>query len=238
MTKKEAFHILSEVKLNNCIFPVDEEDCRLEKADAISNMDKIFDLKSVDDYSCLFAVAELFADTDKIELIKNDLLRTSFYKKEEIKEPDWNTKLLVLTAMGDNQLFFSMAMNWVLVAEDSLLSAKETDEDDMPYVRLAAATGNTQFAEKQIGGLGIMFVNYKEKYGVFELGIKLVDNLINEKVRITQKIRIKSSGEVLEMVLNTNGNQFVYSQEFEITDLRNPADGIWYVGKPEVEKLE
>ena len=117
MTNKEKFKILDGIKLANNIFPIDEQDCREENAAKIADMEKIFDLRDSWDYSCLFVLADFMADDDKVEAIKNNLIEENSYDRNQVSEPDWNTKLLVSTALEDNSLFFSMAFNWITLCE-------------------------------------------------------------------------------------------------------------------------
>lgn len=117
MTNKEKFKILDGIKLANNIFPIDEQDCREENAAKIADMEKIFDLRDSSDYSCLFALADFMADPEKVEAIKKNLIEENSYDRNQVSEPNWNTKLLVSTALEDNPLFFSMAFNWINLCE-------------------------------------------------------------------------------------------------------------------------
>lgn len=117
MTRDEKFAILDSIKLENDFYPVVEQDCREENAALIENMERIFDLRDGRDYTCLFAVADLLADKDKAQAVKDYLLAENSYKKEDVVPPDWEDKLLVSTAMEDNPLFFSMAWNWTCLTE-------------------------------------------------------------------------------------------------------------------------
>ena len=145
MTDKEMFKILDEIKLDNNIFPIDEQDCREENAAKIADMEKIFDLRDSSDYSCLFALADFFvADKDKVEAIKKNLIEENSYDRNQVSEPDWNTKLLVSTALEDNPLFFSMAFNWITLCEYRVSKAGVVSESQNVIVDSDAWVGIIQ----------------------------------------------------------------------------------------------
>lgn len=172
MTNKEKFKILDGIKLANNIFPIDEQDCREENVAKIADMEKIFDLRDRWDYSCLFALAEFMADDNKVEAIKNNLIEENSYDRNQVPEPDWNTKLLVSTALEDNPLFFSMAVNWIAVCEYRISKASVVPEnqnvtynpdafkeiDDSSYKENYLAAGKAGFkkfgSEHSIGKYG------------------------------------------------------------------------------------
>ena len=51
--------------------------------------------------------------------------KATWLPPKEIRQPDKNDKLLVLTAFENNPLFFSMAWNWIQICKVSL-------KDDVP----------------------------------------------------------------------------------------------------------
>lgn len=245
MTRDEKFAILDSIKLENDFYPVVEQDCREENAALIENMERIFDLRDGRDYTCLFAVADLLADKDKAEAVKDYLLAENSYKKQDVVPPDWEEKLLVSTAMEDNPLFFSMAWNWTCLTEarvsgtasgsDGAAEEQTNDEEDFWIERLAASTGNTQFGEKQVEGLGMLFIDCREKYGEFFVGLKLSENVPGTNRTLRQRIQVKDSGKELDAVIRLDGgNDIVFSQPFPIDESGNPANGFRYIGGPEI----
>ena len=124
MTRQEAYGFFEEIKNRNKFEEEEIDFCLDTQAEKIAQMEDIFDLKEEDDYTYLFAVAEFLASDGNIQLIKNNLLEEYPLKKEidhkEIRQPDKNDKLLVLTAFENNPLFFSMAWNWIQICKVSL----------------------------------------------------------------------------------------------------------------------
>ena len=241
MTREEKFHILDSIKLENDFFLIDEQDCREENAALIENMEHIFDLRDGRDYTCLFAVADLLADKDKVEAIKDYLLAENSYKKEDVVPPEWEDKLLVSTALEDNPLFFSMAWNWTCLTEARVVAQAEQadDEEDFWIERLAASTGNTQFGEKTVEGLGVLFIDCREKYGEFFVGLKLSENVPGTNRTLRQRIQVKDSGKELDAVIRLDGgNDIVFSQPFSVDESGNPANGFRYIGGPETTDEE
>lgn len=247
MTRDEMFGVLDSIKLENDFYPIDEQDCREENASKIDNMEGIFDLKDSSDYTYLFAVAELLADKDKAEAVKNYLLEENSRSKEDVKQPEWEDKLLVSTAMEDNPLFFSMAWNWTSLVEQRLLGKQRlgkqsqtdvtaTEESDDDWIGLmAASTGNTQFGEKAVDGVGTLFIDYREKYGEFFVGLKVDENLHEKSITVRQKILLKDTGRELTAVIRADAqSEMVYSQPFSVEEAGNPAKGFKYVGGPEI----
>ncbi|MBQ3802051.1 MAG: hypothetical protein II837_17375 [Treponema sp.] len=204
-------------------------------------MEHIFDLRDDRDYTCLFAVADLLADKDKVEAIKDYLLAENSYKKEDVVLPGWEDKLLVSTAMEDNPLFFSMAWNWTCLTEARVVAQAEQadDEEDFWIERLAASTGNTQFGEKTVEGLGVLFIDCREKYGEFFVGLKLSENVPGTNRTLRQRIQVKDSGKKLDAVIRLDGgNDIVFSQPFFVDESGNPANGFRYIGGPETTDEE
>ena len=252
MMGEEKYRILDSIKLENGFFLIDEQDCREENAALIENMEHIFDLRDGRDYTCLFAVADLLADKDKAQAVKDCLLAENSYKKEDVVPPGWEDKLLVSTAMEDNPLFFSMAWNWTCLAERRVsgtasgsdgavaVQAEQTDDDDDFWIeRLAASTGNTQFGEKQVEGLGMLFIDCREKYGEFFVGLKLSENVPGTNRTLRQRIQVKDSGKELDAVIRLDGgNDIVFSQPFSVDESGNPANGFRYIGGPETTDEE
>lgn len=241
MTREEKFHILDSIKLENDFFLIDEQDCREENAALIENMEHIFDLRDGRDYTCLFAVADLLADKDKTQAVKDYLLAENSYRKEDVVPPEWEDKLLVSTALEDNPLFFSMAWNWTcLTAQRVAAQAAQTNgEEDFWIERLAASTGNTQFGEKQVEGLGMLFIDCREKYGEFFVGLKLSENVPGTNRTLRQRIQVKDSGKELDAVIRLDGgNDIVFSQPFSVDESGNPANGFRYIGGPETTDEE
>ncbi|MBP5157340.1 MAG: hypothetical protein ILP18_05665, partial [Treponema sp.] len=203
MTRDEKFAILDSIKLENDFYPVVEQDCREENAALIENMERIFDLRDGRDYTCLFAVADLLADKDKAQAVKDYLLAENSYKKEDVVLPGWEDKLLVSTAMEDNPLFFSMAWNWTSLVEHRLGSQSQSDvmameESGDDWIGLlAASSGNTQFGEKTAAGLGTLFIDYREKYGEFCVGLKINENMLGKRITVDQRILLRDSGREL-----------------------------------------
>ena len=277
MTRDEMFGVLDSIKLENDFYPIDEQDCREENASKIDNMEGIFDLKDSSDYTYLFAVAELLADKDKdkAEAVKDYLLEENSRSKEDVKQPEWEDKLLVSTAMEDNPLFFPMAWNWTSLVEQRLLGKQRpgkqsqadvtaTEESDDDWIGLmAASTGNTQFGEKTVDGVGTLFIDYREKYGEFFVGLKVDSDLLGKKfpfspfvvaaavgtvafashaampgktVTIRQKILLKDTGRKLTAVIQVDAlSKMAYSQPFSVEEAGNPAKGFKYIGEPEID---
>ncbi|MCR5621805.1 MAG: hypothetical protein K6G18_08100 [Treponema sp.] len=236
MTGEEKYRILDSIKLENGFFLIDEQDCREENTSKIDNMEGIFDLKDSSDYTYLFAIAELLADKDKAEAVKGYLLEENSRSKEDVKQPEWEDKLLVSTAMEDNPLFFSMAWNWACLTEARVVAQAEQadDEEDFWIERLAASTGNTQFGEKTVEGLGVLFIDCREKYGEFFVGLKLSENVPGTNRTLRQRIQVKDSGKELDAVIRLDGgNDIVFSQPFSVDESGNPANGFRYIGGPE-----
>ncbi len=241
MTREEKFHILDSIKLENDFFLIDEQNCREENAALIENMERIFDLRDGGDYTCLFAVADLLADKDKTQAVKNYLLAENSYRKEDVVPPEWEDKLLVSTALEDNPLFFSMAWNWTCLTEQRVAAqaAQTNSEEDFWIERLAASTGNTQFGEKQVEGLGMLFIDCREKYGEFFVGLKLSENVPGTNRTLRQRIQVKDSGKELDAVIRLDGgNDIVFSQPFSVDESGNPANGFRYIGGPETTDEE
>lgn len=241
MTGEEKYRILDRIKLENGFFLIDEQDCREENAALIENMEHIFDLRDGRDYTCLFAVAELLADKDKAEAVKGYLLEENSRSKEDVKQPEWEDKLLVSTAMEDNPLFFAMAWNWASLVEQRLgkqaqtggSPAEKTDDDWIGL--LAASSGNTQFGEKTAAGLGTLFIDYREKYGEFFVGLKINENMLGKRITVDQRILLRDSGRELTAVIRTdNMTEIAYSQPFSVEEFGNPAKGFKYLGEPEI----
>ena len=241
MTGEEKYRILDSIKLENGFFLIDEQDCREENAALIENMEHIFDLRDGRDYTCLFAVADLLADKDKAQAVKDCLLAENSYRKEDVVPPEWEDKLLVSTAMEDNPLFFSMAWNWTCLTEQRVAAqaAQTNGEEDFWIERLAASTGNTQFGEKQVEGLGMLFIDCREKYGEFFVGLKLSENVPGTNRTLRQRIQVKDSGKELDAVIRLDGgNDIVFSQPFSVDESGNPANGFRYIGGPETTDEE
>lgn len=241
MMGEEKYRILDSIKLENGFFLIDEQDCREENAALIENMEHIFDLRDGRDYTCLFAVADLLADKDKAQAVKDCLLAENSYRKEDVVLPEWEDKLLVSTAMEDNPLFFSMAWNWTCLAERRVAAqaAQTNGEEDFWIERLAASTGNTQFGEKAVKGLGMLFIDCREKYGEFFVGLKLSENVPGTNRTLRQRIQVKDSGKELDAVIRLDGgNDIVFSQPFFVDESGNPANGFRYIGGPETTDEE
>ena len=241
MTGEEKYRILDSIKLENGFFLIDEQDCREENAALIENMEHIFDLRDGRDYTCLFAVADLLADKDKAQAVKDCLLAENSYRKEDVVPPEWEDKLLVSTALEDNPLFFSMAWNWTCLTEQRVAAqaAQTNGEEDFWIERLAASTGNTQFGEKQVEGLGVLFIDCREKYGEFFVGLKLSENVPGTNRTLRQRIQVKDSGKELDAVIRLDGgNDIVFSQPFSVDESGNPANGFRYIGGPETTDEE
>lgn len=241
MTGEEKYRILDSIKLENGFFLIDEQDCREENAALIENMEHIFDLRDGRDYTCLFAVADLLADKDKAQAVKDCLLAENSYRKEDVVPPGWEDKLLVSTAMEDNPLFFSMAWNWTCLTEQRVAAqaAQTNGEEDFWIERLAASTGNTQFGEKTVEGLGVLFIDCREKYGEFFVGLKPSENVPGTNRTLRQRIQIKDSGKELDAVIRLDGgNDIVFSQPFFVDESGNPANGFRYIGGPETTDEE
>ncbi|MBP5465763.1 MAG: hypothetical protein J6Y13_11405 [Treponema sp.] len=241
MTGEEKYRILDRIKLENGFFLIDEQDCREENAALIENMEHIFDLRDGRDYTFLFAVAELLADKDKAQAVKDYLLAENSYKREDVVPPEWEDRLLVSTAMEDNPLFFSMAWNWTSLVEHRLGSQSQSDVTAMEESGddwiglLAASSGNTQFGEKTAAGLGTLFIDYREKYGEFFVGLKINENMLGKRITVDQRILLRDSGRELTAVIRTdNMTEIVYSQPFSVEEFGNPAKGFKYLGEPEI----
>lgn len=230
MTKTEVYNFLDNLKFENNILPIDESDCREKYGKQIENMETIFDLKNDKDYSYLFAVSEMLASEWNVSSIKNELLEENGFDRKKVALPDWNTKLLISTAFEDNPLFFTMAWNWVQLCEDRI-------EVKIP-VMLVAGTGNKKFGEKTIEAVGTIFLDYKEKYKKLMVGIKLNDEAVNSNLIIKQHIRFMSNGEVVEVTLKTNGEEFIYSEAISLNDQRNITAGVKYLGQPKIIRGE
>ena len=239
MTNKERLLILESIRTKNDFFPIDEENCREKNASMIENMEKIFDLKSSMDYTCLLALIELWADDDIVEDIKEFLLQENSYSMNKVRQPDWNTKLLVTTALVDNPLFFSMAWNWSQIIESKVQENRkklDAESDDPWFMRIAASTGNTQFGEKPLDGLGTIFIDCREKYKEFYVGIKLNDSVLGKEFIVTQRIKMKDTDKEFEAHIKTNGRQILYSEPFYIDEYGNPANGFKYIGSPKISE--
>jgi hypothetical protein len=235
-------------------------------------METVFALKKGSDYSCLFAVAELLADKDKVDAVKDYLLEENSRSKSDIPQPGWDEKLLVFTAMEDNPLFFAMAWNWTSLVEQRLLNRQRlggqsrqggslAGEADGDWIGLlAASTGNTQFGEKAVEGLGTLFIDCREKYGEFFVGLKVNADMLEERfpglpvvavaaacispsamfgktVTVRQRILLKDSGRELVAVIRADAlSKIVYSQPFSVEEFGNPAKGFKYLGEPQVTR--
>ena len=121
-----------------------------------------------------------------------------------------------------------------------MAQAEQTDDDEDIWIeRLAASTGNTQFGEKTVGGLGVLFIDYREKYGEFFVGLKLSENVPGTNRTVRQKIQVKDSSKELDAVIQlTGGNDIVFSQPFSVDESGNPANGFRYIGGPEITDEE
>ncbi len=248
--------LLNGIRLENGFYPVYVQCCSEENTSTIEHLEGIFDLQDGTDYTYLFAVAELLVDRDTVEAVKDYLLEENARSKEDIPQPGWDEKLLVFTAMEDNPLFFAMAWNWTTLVKQRLLdrqgadgrrplfggpAAGESDgspaEDvDGGWVELlAASTGNTQFGEKAVVGLGTLFIDCREKYGEFFVGLKVNAELRGKNLTVRQRILLKDSGRELVAVIRTGAPAgMAYSQPFPVEELGNPAKGFKYLGEPEI----
>ena len=227
MTKEEKFVFLDNLMLENNIFPIDEENCREKKAALIESMETIFDLKNPFDYTCLFAIAELLADSDKIDDIQNYLLKENQLSAKKVKAPEWEDKVLVATAMEDNPLFFSMAYNWILISEQRI--KKEMSKNKWSLL-VASSAGFQNFGDvillQGYGNLGFRFdKDSKEIQAYFT-----ADEAAKEKAFIV-KIRFKIGNKEYSLEIEKDqkdGIQKIYSLpesveidgEFEIINIK------------------
>lgn len=121
MTKQEANEIFEKIRNKNNFSQEEIDACLDTQAEKVAQMEKVFDLKEESDYTCLFAVAELMASEGAIQKVKDNLLKENPFEKgnehTELRQPDRNDKLLVLTAIENNPLFFSMAWNWIQICK-------------------------------------------------------------------------------------------------------------------------
>ena len=121
MTRQEANEIFEKIRNKNNFSLEEIDTCLDTQAEKIAQMEKVFDLKEESDYTCLFAVAELMASEGDIQKVKNNLLEENPFEKGnehiEPRQPDRNDKLLILTAIENNPLFFSMAWNWIQICK-------------------------------------------------------------------------------------------------------------------------
>ncbi len=119
MTRQEANEIFEKIRNKNNFSQEEIDTCLDTQAEKIAQMEKVFDLKEESDYTCLFAVAELMASEGDIQKVKDNLLEENPFEgknwNSEIRQPDRNDKLLILTAIENNPLFFSMVWNWIQI---------------------------------------------------------------------------------------------------------------------------
>ena len=121
MTRQEANEIFEKIRNKNNFSQEEIDACLDTQAEKVAQMEKVFDLKEESDYTCLFAVAELMTSEGDIQKVKDNLLEENPFEgkngNSEIRQPDRNDKLLILTAIENNPLFFSMAWNWIQICK-------------------------------------------------------------------------------------------------------------------------
>ena len=117
MDIKEAVSFLDDLMIKNRFYLSSRTDCLYNNKDKIDSMQDIFDLKSSEDFTYLFAVSKLLSDNS--ENVNKYLLQENKDSDfiNNIREPDRKDMLLVATALEENSKFFSLAVYWVEIAE-------------------------------------------------------------------------------------------------------------------------
>lgn len=125
MTRFEISDVLNTIMRENNFSILERDNCHTKNKQVINSMQKIFELKSKYDYTCLYAIADLLSDN--CDNVFKYLLDENKYNFEDVIIPTRQDKLLVATALEENLEFFSMAYNWVSLVEARIESSTKKE---------------------------------------------------------------------------------------------------------------
>lgn len=120
MEIKEVISFLDDLMIKNNFTFSARTECLYQNIEKIENMHNVFDLRTSEDFTCLYAVSTLLSDSSKA--VDEYLL----YENKDsnlinnIQKPTRKDLLLVATAMEENPKFFSRAVYWIGIVEDRL----------------------------------------------------------------------------------------------------------------------
>lgn len=120
MEIKEAISFLDDLMIKNNFAFSARTECLYQNKEKIENMHNIFDLRTSEDYTYLYAVSTLLSDSSKA--VDEYLLYENKGSNliNNIQKPTRKDLLLVATAMEDNSKLFSRAVYWIGIVEDRL----------------------------------------------------------------------------------------------------------------------
>ncbi|MCR5290953.1 MAG: hypothetical protein K6E51_13255 [Treponema sp.] len=130
MEIKEAISFLDDLMIKNNFAFSSRTECLYQNKEKIENMHNIFDLRTSEDFTYLYAISTLLSDNPKA--VNEYLLHenTDSNLIENIREPNRKDLLLVATAMEENPNFFSLAYYWVGIVEDRLSKSNSSNKNN------------------------------------------------------------------------------------------------------------
>lgn len=201
MEIKEAISFLDDLMIKNNFTFSARTECLYQNKEKIENMHNVFDLRTSEDFTYLYAVSTLLSDSSKA--VNDYLLHENADSNliENIREPNRKDLLLVATAMEENQKFFSMAFYWVGIVEDCLSQSARQSNKNIIHI---------DFERNQIVTLD---------YPVYAsaAGSPGFNNITRIPINLLGELEIRGNSETEEIVFVLSINREYQTFKFEIT---------------------
>lgn len=203
MEIKKAISFLDDLMIKNNFAFSSRTECLYQNKEKIENLHNIFDLRTSEDFTYLYAVSTLLSDSS--EYVNEYLLHENAGSNliENIREPNRKDLLLVATAMEENPKFFSMAIYWVGIVEDRLSKSDSSGKNDENIIYIDFERSQTIVLD----------------YPVYAsaAGVPGFNNITRIPIELLGELEIRGNSETEEVVFVLSINKEYQTLKFELT---------------------
>ena len=205
MEIKKAISFLDDLMIKNNFAFSSRTECLYQNKEKIENLHNIFDLRTSEDFTYLYAISTLLSDNPKA--VNEYLLHENADSNliENIREPSRKDLLLVATTMEENPKFFSMAYYWVGIVEDRLAQLKTQNDNIIHLFKIETDMFNEQQLELD--------------YQVYAsaAGSSGFNNITRIPIELLGELEIRGNSETEEIVFVLSINKEYQTLKFELT---------------------